>query len=263
MGEAEGGGMRTTVAQCLIVMLAALLWEGGVRIGWLDPFFVSSPTRVGTVLADWLSRGTVWRHLWVTLAEAGTGFAMGLVTGIAAGFWLALSPRTGALFQPFLVVANALPRVSFAPLIVLWFGLGFLSKVVIVWSLTFFISFFAAHRGFKEVPPVLLKNARVLGATRWQMLRMIYLPASLAWVFSSLRVSVGFAFTGAVLGEFIGASAGVGYLIDNAQANFNASGVMAGLTVLTVCVILVDSIVNRVERRLSRWKNQTTYEAVQ
>ena len=212
--------MKIRASQFLIVVAAVLLWEAGSRGGWLNPFFVSSPSRVARVLAEWVGSGMVWRHLGMTMAEAGAGFALGLLTGIATGFWLAMCPRLDAVLQPFMVVGNALPRISFAPLIVLWFGLGFTSKVVIVWSLVFFISFFNTHRGFKEVSPVLLKNARVLGATRWQLLQQIYLPASLAWTFASLRVSVGFAVTGAVLGEFIGSSGGIGYLIDNSQSNF-------------------------------------------
>lgn len=253
--------MKIRAAQLLIVGALLILWEAGSHGGWLDPFFVSSPLRVARVLSEWFSTGMVWKHLGMTMAEAGAGFALGLVTGVATGFWLAMSPRLDALLQPFMVVANALPRISFAPLIILWFGLGFTSKVIIVWSLVFFISFFNTHRGFKEVPPILLKNARVLGATRWQLLRQIYLPASLAWTFASLRVSVGFAITGAVLGEFIGASGGIGYLIDNAQSNFNASGVMAGLAVLTGSVILLDMLVKQVEHRLCRWKSEGNNEA--
>jgi NitT/TauT family transport system permease protein len=179
---------------------------------------------------------------------------------MAAGFLLAASRKLDAVLQPFVTILNALPRIAFAPLIILWFGLGFLSKVVIVVSLVFFVVFFNTYSGWKEINPILLKNARVLGATRLQMLWHIYLPATMAWTFASLRVSVGFAIVGAVLGEYIGASKGIGYLIDNAQANFDATGVMSGLAVLTVVVAILNVLLQRVETRFLCWRtnNQTT-----
>ncbi len=144
-----------------------------------------------------------------------------------------------------------MPRIAFAPLIILWFGLGFLSKVVIVVSLVFFVVFFNTYCGFKEINPTIIRNARLLGATKAQMMLHIYLPATLAWTFASLRVSVGFAIIAAVLGEYIGASAGIGHMIDNSQANFDAAGVMAGLLVLTATVALLDAVLSVIERRYS------------
>jgi NitT/TauT family transport system permease protein len=200
------------------------------------------------------------KHLTATLAEAAAGFALGLLLGMAAGFALAVSRKLDAVLQPFVAILNAMPRIAFAPLIILWFGLGFVSKVVIVVSLVFFIVFFNTYSGWKDINPIILKNARVLGATRLQMFWHIYLPATMVWTFASLRVSVGFAIIGAVLGEYIGASKGIGYLIDNAQANFDATGVMSGLTVLTIVVAVLNMLLQRVETRFLSWRmsNQST-----
>jgi len=231
-----------------------VLWELGVRFGAIDAYYFSSPARMAENIFVWVEDGFVFKHLALTLAEAGVGFGSGLLLGITAGFLFAVSPKVDAVLSPFIVIMNAMPRIAFAPLIILWFGFGFLSKVVIVISLVFFIVFFNTYRGFKEINPVLLKNAVVLRATRWQVIRHIYLPATVSWTFASLRVSVGFAIIAAILGEYMGASGGVGYLIDNAQANFDATGVMTGLALLTVVVAILDALLQRVEARFTKWR---------
>nr|VFK19096.1 MAG: NitT/TauT family transport system permease protein [Candidatus Kentron sp. LPFa] len=238
-----------TLARWGLVIVFLVCWEFGARLGFIDPFYFSAPTRIAHTLYSWTIQGMLLQHLWVTLAEAGAGFLAGLFLGIACGFLFAANPRLDAVLQPFLVIMNAMPRIAFAPLIILWFGLGFLSKVVIVVSLVFFVVFFNTYRGFKEINPAILKSARVMGATPLQMLFHVYLPATLAWTFASIRVSVGFSIIAAVLGEYIGASAGIGYLIDNAQANFDATGVMAGLAILTIAVAILDGMLQAIERR--------------
>jgi NitT/TauT family transport system permease protein len=249
----SGSGLKLSFVRVFLVLSALLLWEVAVRAAWIDSFYFSSPTRIAVAVARWWQQGLLLKHLLLTIAEAGAGFFAGLLLGLGSGFFLAANPRVDAVFQPFVVIANALPRISFAPLIVLWFGLGFASKVVIVVSVVFFLVFFNTYRGFKEVSPVLLKNARVVGATPLQMFFHIYLPASLAWTFASLRVSVGFSITAAILGEYIGSGGGIGFLIDTAQSNFDATGVMAGLAILTVMVIILDNLVKHIERRVCRW----------
>lgn len=237
----------------LVASLVAL-WEIAVRFGVIDAYYFSSPGRIAINILVWLEGGFVFKHLVVTLAEAGVGFVSGLLLGVTTGFLFAAKPRVDAVLQPFIAIMNAMPRIAFAPLIILWFGFGFLSKVVIVISLVFFVVFFNTYRGFKEISPILLKNAAVLGATRWQIIRHIYFPATMSWTFASLRVSVGFAIIAAILGEYIGASAGIGFLIDNAQANFDATGVMSGLVVLTVVVAIIDALLLRVELHFNKWR---------
>jgi len=237
-------------------LVASLLstWEIGASGGWLDSFHFSSPSRVAHHAVSWIESGILTKHLLITLAEAGVGFFTGLMAGMIVGFLIAGHPTLDLVLQPFLGIANAMPRIAFAPLLVLWFGFGFLSKVILVVSLVFFVVFYNTYRGFKEIRPVILKNARVLGASKNLVLLHIYLPATLAWIFTSLRICVGFSIIGAILGEYIGSSAGIGFLIDNAQSNFDATGVMTGLAVLTAVVVVVDSAVKRVETHFLKWQ---------
>ncbi|VFN05402.1 MAG: NitT/TauT family transport system permease protein [Candidatus Kentron sp. G] len=232
-----------------LVIAFIVLWELGARAGVIDPFYFSTPARIAQTLYAWMVQGMLFEHLLVTLAEAGAGFFAGLFLGVTFGFLFAANPKIDAILQPFIVILNAMPRIAFAPLIILWFGLGFLSKVVIVISLVFFVAFFNTYHGFKAINPAILKSARVIGATRTQMLFHVYIPATLTWTFASVRVSVGFAVIAAVLGEYIGASAGIGYLIDNAQSNFDSTGVMAGLVTLTIAVAILDGVFQAIERR--------------
>ncbi len=246
------------LVQTGLVALFLAAWEMAVRAKALDPFYVSSPARIARHIVVWLGEGILFKHLWVTLSEAAVGLIAGMLLGLVFGFLFAANRKIDAVLQPFIGVLNALPRIAFAPLIILWFGLGFLSKVVIVVSLVFFVVFFNTYQGFKDINPVLLKNARVLGASRFHIIRHIYLPATMTWIFASLRLSVGYAVIAAIIGEYIGASAGIGFLIDNAQAMFDSTGVMAGLTVLTLTVAVIDFIVRRIEQYFAKWKLNET-----
>src|SRR3978361_2041280 len=148
---------------------------------------------------------------------------------------------------------KAMPRVIHAPILAVWFGLGITSKVVFGVTLVFFIVFFNVYQGVKEVSPVILANARMLGANRRQLLRHVYLPSATSWVFSSLHTPVGLSFVGAVVGEYLGSSQGVGYLILQAEGSFDIDTVMAGILVLTVFALLLDGAVGLLEQRLIKW----------
>jgi NitT/TauT family transport system permease protein len=152
---------------------------------------------------------------------------------------------------------NAMPRVILAPIFAVWFGLGILSKVALGVTLVFFIVFFNVYQGVKEVSPVVLNNARMLGAGSRQLLRTVYVPSAMSWVFSSLHTSVGMAFVGAVVGEYLGSARGVGYLILQAEGVFDINTVIAGIFVLTIFALLLDFIVTRIERRLLVWRPRT------
>jgi NitT/TauT family transport system permease protein len=176
------------------------------------------------------------------------------VLGLAAGLWLALAPTAGAILDPYIKALNSMPRVILAPIFAMWFGLGIWSKVALAVTLVFFIVFFNVYQGVREVSPVVLANARMLGANQKQLLRTVYLPSATSWVFSSLHTSVGLAFVGAVVGEYLGSARGVGYLILQAEGTFDVNTVFAGIVVLTAFALLLDGLVGRVERRLLRWQ---------
>lgn len=264
------GALR--VSQLLLLLIILVAWYGVSRSDDVA-FFLGRPVAVAGRIWSWFmplaiapsalfpqglpGRADVYPHLGVTLLETVLAFAIGTVLGLIGGLWLALARTTGAVLDPYIKAANAMPRVILAPIFALWFGLGIWSKVALAVTLVFFVVFFNVYQGVREVSPVILANARMLGARQAQLLRTVYLPSATSWVFSSLHTSVGLAFVGAVVGEYLGSARGVGYLILQAEGVFDVDTVFAGIVVLTVCALLLDGAVGKVERRLMRWQPRT------
>jgi sulfonate transport system permease protein len=218
-------------------------------------FFFGEPIKImGRIWAWFVADADIYRHLLVTLTETLLAFGIGSAMGLAAGLWLALSPLASGILEPYIKAANSMPRIILAPIFSVWFGLGIASKVALGVTLVFFIVFFNVYQGVKEVSPVVLANARMLGAGPKQLLRHVYLPSATSWVFSSLHTSVGLAFVGAVVGEYLGSSQGVGYLILQAEGTFDINTVMAGILVLTAFALVLDAAVGKVEKRLMKWQ---------
>ena len=218
-------------------------------------FFFGEPVRVAERIWTWfVTDADIYRHLGVTLTETVLAFAIGAIGGLGGGLWLALSPMASAILEPYIKAMNSMPRIILAPIFAVWFGLGIASKVALGVTLVFFIVFFNVYQGVKEVSPVVLANARMLGASQRQLLRHVYLPSATSWVFSSLHTSVGLAFVGAVVGEYLGSSQGVGYLILQAEGSFDINTVMAGIVVLTAFALALDAAVGPIEKRLMKWQ---------
>jgi len=230
------------------------IWEGGVRARLFDPFFVSEPRAIAVRIATWLTSGLIWGHLLVTLEEAFLGLLIGSALGIVAGFALGRSPLAARVFDPYVTMLNAVPRVVLAPLFLLWFGLGIWSKVALAVTLVFFVMFFNTYQGVRDADRVIVDNVRMLGATERQLVRHVLVPSALTWIFSSLHTSLGFAMVGAVVGEYLGAARGLGYVISQAEGTFDTTGVFAGMVVLGLVVVAVSAAVTRLERWLLRWK---------
>jgi len=249
-----------------VLMLAALFlfWHVATHPTLLPPlyfdnpnkaaFFFGQPLEVFARIWAWFSSGSIYVHLWVTLVETALAFAIGTVSGLAMGLWLALSPTAAALFDPYIKAVNSMPRVILAPIFGVWFGLGMASKVALGVTLVFFIVFFNVYQGVREVSHTVLANARMLGASDHQLLRHVYIPSAMSWVFASLHNSVGLAFVGAVVGEYLGSSEGVGYLILQAEGTFDINTVFAGILVLTAFALALDWMVTAAERRLMVWQ---------
>jgi NitT/TauT family transport system permease protein len=248
--------------QVLVAVVALVLWQVFATVPVfghmvLPPFFFSKPTDVGSQIFDWFLTGVIWKHLAITLWESILAFAIGSLAGVAVGFWFARKPLVAAVFDPYVKMANALPRVVLAPIFALWLGLGIWSKVALGVTLVFFIVFFNVYQGVKEVSTTVRDNARMIGMNEAQLMRHVYWPSALSWMFSSLHTSVGFAVVGAVVGEYLGSAAGLGYLIQQAEGVFDVAGVFAGMFVLSAFVILIDVFVSLVERRLLVWRPNT------
>jgi NitT/TauT family transport system permease protein len=254
----RAGAGRGAVLALQLSTLALLVgfWEAGARTGLLDPFFFSSASAVGLRIVEWLTGGTIWGHLGATLAEALLAFLIGTLLGIVLGLAFARLGLLGAAFDPYIRILNALPRVILAPIFLLWFGLGMASKVALGVSLVFFVVFFNTYEGVRQVDVVLLDNARMLRASDRQLLRHVYLPSAMAWIFSSLHTSIGFALVGAVIGEYMGAARGIGYVVAHAQGVFDTTGVLAGLLLTSAVVLCIDLGIERVERYLLRWRRR-------
>jgi NitT/TauT family transport system permease protein len=231
-------------------LIPPVVWDNPNRAA----FFFGEPVKMLKVIWVWFTDGEIYPHLWVTLQETALAFVIGSALGLAIGLWLGLSPTASALFDPYITAMNAMPRVVLAPIFMVWFGLGIWSKVALGVTLVFFIVFFNVYQGVKEVSPVVLNNATMLGASRRQLLRFVYLPSATSWVFSSLHTSVGMAFVGAVVGEYLGSAKGVGYLIHMAEGAFDINTVFAGILVLTAFALVLDLVVARVEKRLLVWR---------
>jgi sulfonate transport system permease protein len=242
-------GGRVAIAVALL-----LAWQGGAEAGVLSPLFFSRPSEVALRIWRWLITGSLWPHLLTTFIEASLSFGIGVSLGVFFGFLLARVPLLSALLDPYIRIANALPRVVLAPIFLLWFGLGIWSKVALGVTVVFFVVFFNAFRGVREVDGVLIDNARMLGASERQLIRHVLIPSALTWIFSSLHVSIGLAIVAVVVGEYLGASGGIGYLIAQAEGVFDTTGVFAGMTVLALGVLSVGVLVDRLERRLLAWK---------
>lgn len=245
------------------------LWQLASRDQQLA-FFLGEPIKVAGRIWSWFlpfgfgpsllfpdglpGNADIYLHLGTTLLETVLAFGIGTVLGLACGLWLALAPMASAIMDPYIKALNSMPRVILAPIFAMWFGLGIWSKVALAVTLVFFIVFFNVYQGVKEVSPVVLANARMLGANQRQLLRTVYLPSATSWVFSSLHTSVGLAFVGAVVGEYLGSARGVGYLILQAEGTFDVNTVFAGIVVLTAFALVLDGIVGRVEKRLMKWQ---------
>jgi NitT/TauT family transport system permease protein len=253
------------VWQLLLLLALLLFWHVMTQPGLIPPmmfdndrqaaFFFGQPHMVAQRIWAWfVTDADIYRHLRVTLSETILAFGIGAASGLASGLWLALSPRMSQVLEPYIKAFNAMPRIILAPIFGVWFGLGMGSKVALGVTLVFFVVFFNVYQGVKEVSPVVLANARMLGANGRQLLRYVYLPSATSWVFSSLHTSVGLAFVGAVVGEYLGSSQGVGYLILQAEGSFDINTVMAGIVVLTMFALVLDSLVGRIEKRLMKWQ---------
>lgn len=250
----------STIVGRLVLLIAFLLfWEaaaGGFGLGLriADVLFVSRPSLVATDMLAYASSGELLRDLIATLSEAFGGLVLGMVTGVAFGLLLGQFKPLYDLLDPYLVAFNSLPRPALAPLLILWFGLGMTSKVFLAWSLVFFIVFYNTIYGIRNIDPDLLRSIRVMGANRWQVLRIVVLPSVLSWIFAAFRTSVSFALIGAVVGEFVGSSAGLGYRSVIAAGLFDTNRVFSILFILMGLGTVLVYLSERVERYLLRWR---------
>lgn len=245
---------KVRVLQVILPVAFVAAWHVLTALEWLPPFFFGRPFEVARRLVDGIVSGSVLPHLAVTLAETLLAFVVGTLAGLACGLWLGVYPFAARVLDPWLKGLNAVPRVILAPIFAVWFGLGMTAKVLLGVTLVFFVVFFAVFHAVRDADPALVANARMLGASRRDLLRHVYLPAALATTFASLHTAIGLAFVGAVIGEYLGSARGIGYLILQAEGVFDIDAVLAGVLLLTACALVLDAVVSALERRILRWR---------
>lgn len=248
----EYGGLMLA-CQVVLGVIILLLWQGASgRL--IDDFFISNPVDVAKRLYQWIADGSLFLHIWATVYETLMGFVVGAVGGVILGIWLGVSPFTNRLLNPYLNALNALPKVALAPLFVLWFGLGIASKIALAALLVLFLVFLNTYAGVREVDQDLIDSARLMRATRAQLIAKVIIPSAMSWVFAGLKISVPYALIGAVLGEMIAANRGLGYLVQFSGSQFDSAGVFAVLIVIALLAVALNFLVELVQHRMQLWR---------
>jgi NitT/TauT family transport system permease protein len=242
------------VRRLLSLLTLAIVWELLARRGILDPFYAPPPSEILRVVYSLFAEGRILNHLEATFTAALAGLVIGVALGIFFGFAAALIPLVAELLEPVMMLLNAIPRVILAPLFVIWLGIELPSKVALAVILVAVLVFFAVYSGIKDVDHMLVDRVRTLGGGRMVLLREVYIPSVTAWVLGSLKVAVGFAFTGAVVGEFVAATRGLGYLLQFAQSTYNAALTMGLIFLIMAFVLILFVGAEAIEHRLLRWR---------
>ena len=250
------------LGQLAIFVFIVAGWQISAMTGFIDPFFFGSPWGICVRLYTWAMEGTAygsfWLQIWVTLEESILGFIAGVSSGIVAGVLLGEIPYPAEVVGPYIKIVNALPRIVLGSIFVMWLGLGLPSKVLLAAVLVFFVVFFNAFQGVRSVDRNLISNARILGASRLQVVRHVVFPSAMTWIIASLHVALGFSIIGAIVGEFLGSQRGLGLVIATAQNTFDANGVFGAMLVIGVLALSAEWVMAKVEKRLLAWQPANT-----
>ena len=257
--------LAVLVAQVFVLILVFGGWQLFTSLKIVDPFFFGQPSGIVRTAWQWVQHGTnqgsIWLQIYTTMEEAVFGFFIGVAAGIVVGVLLGQFRFLSEVLSPYIKAVNALPRIVLGALFVIVLGLGISSKIVLAAFLVFFVVFFNAYQGVREVDGNLVNNARVLGASRMQVIRNVVIPSAMTWIIASLHVAFGFAVIGAIVGEVLGAQHGLGVLITDSQNNFNADGIFAGMIIIGAIALVAEWLISLLERRLLAWRPQTLTEA--
>jgi sulfonate transport system permease protein len=253
------------VAQVFVLILVFGGWQLFTSLKIVDPFFFGQPSGIVRTAWQWVQHGTnqgsIWLQIYTTMEEAIFGFLIGVAAGVVVGVLLGQFRFLSEVLSPYIKAVNALPRIVLGALFVIVLGLGISSKIVLAAFLVFFVVFFNAYQGVREVDGNLVNNARVLGASRMQVIRNVVLPSAMTWIIASLHVAFGFAVIGAIVGEVLGAQHGLGVLITDSQNNFNTDGIFAGMIIIGLIALIAEWLISLLERRLLAWRPQMSSEA--
>ena len=249
-----GATRYSWVRQVAALLILLALWEAAGYAGMLNPLYLPSPSQIGAALVELFSDGRIWPHLEATFTAALGGLVLGIAVGAVLGVAAALVQLVAELLEPVMTLLNAVPRVILAPLFVIWLGIGLASKIALSFILVAVLIFFTVFTGIRQVDRRMVERVITLGGDRWALVRHVYLPSVTAWILSNLKIAVGFAFTGALVGEFVAATHGLGYLLSFAQSTYNAALMFALIVLILAVVLLIFGIAGRLEKYLLRWQ---------
>ena len=239
-----------------------LLWE--IASGrWIEPFLISSPSRILSSMITSFQSGDLLQHTWVTFQEIAIGFPIGAISGIALGYCFGRSQVLAEIFEPIIIALNGIPRTALAPLFIVWLGIGIWSKVGVVFLLTFFLNFFNTYAGMRQMDQEYIDLARLMGAKKWKLTFRVILPAISPYVFVGIRTSIPFSVIGAIVGEFVAATEGVGFFIRLSAGIFKTADVFVGIIVLMLMVVAIDKVAETIERRVLQWQARTEHVTIQ
>jgi NitT/TauT family transport system permease protein len=250
--KADWSPRTVLMVQIGIVLAIFGLWELAVRLGWMSNFFWSKPSDIVSTMRTFVRDGTALQDTWFTFRATVIGFVSGSLLGAAIGLSLWWSTNGARVAEPFIVVFNAIPKLALGPLIILMFGIGISSKIALAIALTFVITALAAHSGVKSVDSDLVRLTYSLGGRRWDVFRKVVLPSAMPWIISSLRINIGLALAGVLIGEFISSQFGLGKVILYAGATYDIALIWGGIAILSVLSMLLYGVVVWLERRLLR-----------
>jgi NitT/TauT family transport system permease protein len=251
-----------TLVRLAIILGFLFLWE--IASGrWIEPFLISSPSRIFSSMVAHFRSGDLLQHSWVTFQEIAIGFPLGALVGIALGYWFGRSRFLAEIFEPIIIAINGIPRTALAPLFIVWLGIGIWSKVGVVFLLVFFLNFFNTYAGMRQMDTEYVDLARLMGVRGWKLTFRVILPAISPYIFTGIRTSIPFSIIGAIVGEFIAATEGLGFFIRMSAGIFRTADVFVGIIVLMMMVIVMDKIAGLVERRALRWQTQSEHVQIQ
>lgn len=250
-GRRGGAAMRLWGIRILLIVVALGLWEYASG-RWVDEFFISRPTDVADYVWTGLTSGVLLRHIRITLTEMAIGFVFGVVFGLAAGITLSRFKSAADILDPFIAAANGIPRVALGPLMIVWFGIGITSKVVLVFSLVVFLVFYNTYGGLRTVSPDLVRTARSFGASDWKVMWKVSLPSTVPWIMTAIKLALPYALIGAIVGEFIASSGGLGYLVQYSANLYDASASIGIIVVMAGIIMILNAVLVLVERIVLR-----------
>lgn len=251
----SGNNWMTQAMRVLVFVVVLGFWQ--LADGrWLPDYIISSPTKVARTLWDFITgvQPGLWDDIRVTGEELVLGYVVGVVGGLAVGLLLGYWRAGAAIFNPLITAINGIPKIALAPLFLIWFGIGVDSKIAIASMTVFFVMFYNSYMGVVTMPTNLVNVLRVMGASRYTVIRKVTLPQISVPVLSGMKSSVPFAMIGVIVGEFIASQNGIGYLINTATQNFDSATVFAGIVVLMIMISIGMGLVGLLERRVLRWQ---------